>query len=85
MSTKKQEKEGIKESNEKDENNIKHLYFDRTPPKNWKLGDVLQYYLKQNVPIVTVFDLIEKSLEKCIETRESLKKQCLALMQELKV
>lgn len=50
---KKHEQKYVKESNEKDKNNIQHLYFDRTPPKNWKLGDALLYYLQQNAPIVT--------------------------------
>lgn len=85
MSTRKQEQEGVEESNERDENNIEHLYFDRTPAKNWKLLDALLYYLKQNVPMDTAYDLIEKSLQKCIETRKALKKHCLPLMQELTV
>lgn len=81
MASKKQ----TEKRDERDENNIEHLYFDRTPPKNWTLSDALKYYLQQNVPTATVYDLTEESLKKCIETRDSLKKFCLPLMQELEV
>lgn len=83
MSTK--EQESVRESDERDENNVSHMYFDRTLPQDWKLGDALQYYLQQNVSKTTVFDLVEESLKKCMEVRESLKNRCLSLMKELEV